>query len=195
MKKSFWKRCNRGFIVSMALLIVVLLYVTVTQLMLMGEKRDIRDICAAVDNQFVQHVQMSADDLAGLKNDATRKKFEAAVRDALKPYFVKDAAYLNEAVTSYVNTVMELPESDVYFTSIKDDDLDDSIRIDENTAAVSYTHNYTAQGVWPAYQSNGTVTEGQPQKGQADVYMSLSMKQEDGAWKIYRVSALSFYYY
>ena len=136
MKKSFWKRCNRGFVVSMALLIVVVLYVTVTQIMLMGQKRDIRDVCESVDALLAQHAQMSADQLAELKQEAPRKAFEEAVREKLKPFFVKDAAYLSEAVTSYVNTVVGLADNEMSFTSLKDDDKDDSIRIDEDTAAV-----------------------------------------------------------
>ena len=195
MKKSFWKRCNRGFVVSMALLIVVVLYVTVTQIMLMGQKRDIRDVCESVDALLAQHAQMSADQLAELKQEAPRKAFEEAVREKLKPFFVKDAAYLSEAVTSYVNTVVGLADNEMSFTSLKDDDKDDSIRIDEDTAAVSYTHEYEATGVWPVYQANGTVTEGQTQSGTAVTNFNFSMKLEDGAWKIYRVSQLAFYNY
>lgn len=195
MKKSFWKRCNRGFIVSMVLLIVVILYVTVTQLMLMGEKRDIRDVCAAVDSMLAQHAQMSAEELAELKQKSVQETFKATVREKLKPYFVKDSAYLDDAVTSYVNTIMEMNTNEIVITALTDDGTDDSIRIDDNTAAVEYSHEYDSAGVWPIYQNDGTVVEGKTQTGTAVCSFTFSMKQEGGDWKIYRASRIAFYSY
>ena len=39
-KRPFWKRTNRGFVVSMVLLAAVIVYVVVSQLMLIPDKND-----------------------------------------------------------------------------------------------------------------------------------------------------------
>lgn len=38
-KKSFWQRTNRGFWVSMVLLLAVVLYIAATQLMLIPQRK------------------------------------------------------------------------------------------------------------------------------------------------------------
>lgn len=43
-KKSVWKRMNRGFLVSMVLVAGVLIYVLVSQLMLIPEKQALREL-------------------------------------------------------------------------------------------------------------------------------------------------------
>ena len=47
-KKSWWRRCNRGFVVSMALLAAVIIYVLVTQLMLIPVQASLEEKADAV---------------------------------------------------------------------------------------------------------------------------------------------------
>ena len=47
-KKSVWKRMNRGFLVSMVLVAGVLIYVLVSQLMLIPEKQALRELADSV---------------------------------------------------------------------------------------------------------------------------------------------------
>ena len=43
-KKSFWRRTNRGFLVSMVLLAAVLLYVAITQIMLIPQRSTLQEL-------------------------------------------------------------------------------------------------------------------------------------------------------
>lgn len=192
-KKSFWKRCNRGFIVSMALLVAVALYVTATQLILSGQKKDIREVYDGVQALLTQELQMPAQDMQALLDEKSASSYTEDLRQKLEPYFVKDAAYLTEGAGSIVSALQTAAMDEVEITSIRSADPNFSIRIDEETATADGYVTYEAAGKWPSYEY-GLVMDSHEQTGSVYVNLSASFVLEDGAWKIYRISSVYFGY-
>lgn len=70
-KRSFWKRVNRGFLVSMVLLAGVLVYILVSLFMMMGAKKDIRSLADTVNDQVKAYLMLDEDTIRGYKDDPT----------------------------------------------------------------------------------------------------------------------------
>ena len=165
-KKSFWKRCNRGFIVSMALLVAVLGYVTVTQVMLAGQKKEIRAITDQVQTVLV--------DAAKVPNaDA-----QAMVADTTKAAAYRDAAAEDRTITS-----MKKDANPYEYT----------IRIDEDTAAVSESITYSVTGTWSDYDDDTDSVTLKERTGRLSIVWDASFVKEDGAWKLYRINGVSLF--
>ena len=62
-KKSFWQRTNRGFWVSMVLLLAVVLYIAATQLMLIPQRKEIQELSDAV-NKIWEETTLMTDEQA-----------------------------------------------------------------------------------------------------------------------------------
>lgn len=189
-KKSFWKRCNRGFIVSMALLIAVLGYVTGTQVMLSGQKKEIRAVADQVQTLLADAAKTSTEDAQTITTDKTK---EAAYRDttkkALAGLFVKDAAYLDESTARFVFIAKDAATNERTIRSLSKQGKPIAIiRIDEDTAAVSMTASYKATGTWYAYDDNSSTPLLQERKGTLDTEWVASFVKENGQWKLYRIS-------
>lgn len=65
-KKSFWRRTNRGFWVSMALLLIVVIYVVVSQLMLVAQRPDIRGLAEKVNTLWNSATLLTDEEAAAL---------------------------------------------------------------------------------------------------------------------------------
>lgn len=188
-KKSFWKRCNRGFIVSMALLVAVLGYVTVTQVMLAGQKKEIRAITDQVQTLLTDVAKLPYADAQAMAADATKT---AAYRDATKKklagLFVKDAAYLDEGTEHILSAADSVITDERTITSVESAKPMTTIRIDEDTAAVSVSKSCKVTGTWYGYEDNGGVPTLRERSGNMDTDWSASFVKENGAWKLYRIS-------
>lgn len=97
-KKSFWRRTNRGFWVSMVLLLAVVLYITVTQLMLIPQRGEIQKLSDAV-NKIWEETTLMTDEQATALNSSKEKQeaVKARIRQGLTPLFVEGSAYLDSA--------------------------------------------------------------------------------------------------
>lgn len=195
-KKSFWKRCNRGFIVSMALLVAVLGYVTVTQVMLAGQKKEIRAITDQVQTVLVDAAKVPNADAQAMVADTTKA---AAYRDAAKKklagLFVKDAAYLDAGAESVVDAIKDAAAEDRTITSMKKDanPYEYTIRIDEDTAAVSESITYSVTGTWSDYDDDTDSVTLKERTGRLSIVWDASFVKEDGAWNLYRINGVSLF--
>jgi len=194
-KKSLWKRGNRGFLVSMILLAGVLVYVTITQVMLAGEKKDIREIGEQVQKTITDMVQVplvEADEL----NDTTKAAaYTDGLKKALAPLFVKDSDYLSESAHLFLVNIQKSASEQIEVTALGSIQTQEStIRIDENTATLAMSVTYNAAGTWLTYSDIGVPIEGQ-QTGSLETDFSASLVLEDGMWKIYRISTVDSYVY
>ena len=85
---------NRGFLVSMELVAGVLIYVLVSQLMLIPEKQALRELADSV-RQISDAGQIQREEtLRQLADPAEQAKELERIRKELEPYFVKDSSYL-----------------------------------------------------------------------------------------------------
>ena len=88
-KRPFWKRTNRGFVVSMVLLAAVIVYVVVSQLMLIPDKNAIRALADRVDEAYMSAITLSDEQLAQLEKNKERF-FEKYAKMQLDNAFITD---------------------------------------------------------------------------------------------------------
>lgn len=195
-KRSFWQRGNRGFLLSMILLAAVLMYVTVTQILLAQEKAAVREITAQVETFVLDALQLPLDDMRALEQDSVKA---AAYKDSLKkllePLFVKDAAYLDESAERIMTILTYAATNEQAISSLEVSSDHSSVRIDDDVAGVSLSITYDTQGSWLVYdrESDAMVT----QSHTTELYLSghISFVRENDEWKIYRIGYLDYYYW
>ncbi|MDD4546933.1 MAG: hypothetical protein PHR24_06535, partial [Oscillospiraceae bacterium] len=69
-KKPFWQRVNRGFVVSMALLGIVFIYVVTTQVMLVFEKTEIDSLVNNVRELMESTTMLTDEQVDSLKSES-----------------------------------------------------------------------------------------------------------------------------
>ncbi len=80
----------------MVLLAAVIVYVVVSQLMLIPDKNAIRALADRVDEAYMSAITLSDEQLAALEDPAALSKKTDEVMKALDPYFVTDSPYKTE---------------------------------------------------------------------------------------------------
>ena len=95
-KRPFWKRVNRGLVVSLVLLAAVIVYVVISQLMLIPDKNAIRALADRVGETYMSAITLSDEQLAALEDPEALNQKADAVAGALEPYFVTDSPYKTE---------------------------------------------------------------------------------------------------
>ncbi len=191
-KKPFWKRVNRGFLVSLVLLAAVVVYVLATQLMLLPARQELRQL-ADDFNQTLQAYSVPSDDAWNqLKTDAGVKEAQAAAAQALKPLFVSDADYLNAAAEQVVGGLVD----EEYTPRITAQTLTDSklegCTISDDIATVNMQYTYQTDGRFYDYNTGSLADQtGRTQ----NLYITLICQKIGDDWKIYRVSSVSRSYY
>lgn len=107
-KKSFWQRTNRGFWVSMVLLLAVVLYIAATQLMLIPQRKEIQELSDAV-NKIWEETTLMTDEQAAALNTSKEKQdaVKARIRQGLSPLFVEGSSYLDSACDSLMALVQQ----------------------------------------------------------------------------------------
>ncbi len=187
-KKPFWRRVNRGFVVSMALLAVVAVYVLVTQLMLLPDKNAVRsladDVCALAENVSM----LSEEEIASLQDPAALEAKKAEIREQLKPLFVEGSDYLEEAA-EYFYSLLTMQTTGMQQVDTRGEVVrnDSSCQLEEDTASVSIDRQYKgSHGKFWDYKTEAA------EEGDADESLGVSIvfKKAGGTWKIYRIGNL-----
>ena len=192
-KKPFWRRVNRGFVVSMALLAIVAVYVLVTQAMLLPEKKAVEELAQSVCSLMLDNSMLSEEEIASLQSDGAREKKQQEIQDQLTPLFAADSAYADD-FPSGIEEILKLQEQGMRAIHTRGQLREDRMtcQIEQDTATVSIFQQYTeSQGEFWDYSLE------KAKEGTADEILDLSIvcKKIDGVWKIYRISQLSMYAY
>lgn len=194
-KKFVWKRVNRGFLVSMVLLAGVLVYVLVTQLMLIPEKQALRELADSVRRISDADQIWKDEDLTRLQGSEEEQKKELErLNKELEPLFIKDTSYLSSVAKSFLGDILGQAEGE-RLTALTFNDgsaKTESCTIQGDTAIIAMTYSHTVSGYFIDYNDvssgDGDIQLKKAENVQQSFYLSLTCKKEDGQWKIFRVS-------
>ncbi len=201
--KSFWKRTNRGFIVSMVLLAGVILYVLVTQLMLLSDKQALRALAGDVRSLYEETQVLSDEQITALETENAQKAERDRIKGKLEAYFDKESAYLDGAAQKLMDTYVYRAGGEERITGLSyqgDKKSRFNCSIDGDTATLDVTYEYVATGLFYDYSKGYVEINGEPQKPDLvegkqnqSFYLILTCKKIDGEWKIYRISDIGSY--
>lgn len=185
-RKPFWKRCNRGFVVFLALLAAVLVYVLVTQLMLVPERQNIQKLAEEYRGYMENTTQLSDDQIASLKDGQAMKNETDRLKEELTPLFDQNSNYVDAAVQFLsANEVLQVQDME-HVTSLSNAKVtDSSCTIDQDTATFKATYSYQASGSFYDYQTQSLTSK---QDISQQMKLAVTCRKTDGQWKIYRVS-------
>lgn len=194
-KKSVWKRMNRGFLVSMVLVAGVLIYVLVSQLMLIPEKQALRELADSV-RQISDAGQIQTEDtLQKLADPAEQAKELERIRKELEPYFVKDSSYLAVEAKALLDEILSQVDGErLTDLQLKEKETEvESCIIDGDTATIRMFYAFTVSGYFYDYNDIAARENGEMKLKKAedtDQYMRLYLtcKKENGEWKVFRFS-------
>lgn len=194
-KKSVWKRMNRGFLVSMVLVAGVLIYVLVSQLMLIPEKQALRELADSV-RQISDAGQIQTEDtLQKLADPAEQAKELERIRKELEPYFVKDSSYLAVEAKALLDEILSQMDGErLTDLQLKEKETEvESCIIDGDTATIRMFYAFTVSGYFYDYNDIAARENGEMKLKKAedtDQYMRLYLtcKKENGEWKVFRFS-------
>lgn len=185
-RKPFWKRCNRGFVVFLGLLAAVLVYVLVTQLMLIPERQDIQKLAEEYRGYMESTSQLSDDQIASLKDGQAMKNETDQLKEKLTPLFDKDSNYVDTAVQFLYGNITMQTQDIQHFTSLSDAKItDSSCTIDQDIATYAVTYSYTVSGSFYDYKTQDAVHK---EDVQQLLKLTVNCRKTDGQWKIYRIS-------
>lgn len=194
-KKSVWKRMNRGFLVSMVLAAGVLIYVLVSQLMLIPEKQALRELADSV-RQISDAGQIQTEEtLRKLADPAEQAKELERIRKELEPYFVKDSSYLAVEAKALLDEILSQMDGErLTDLQLKEKETEvESCIIDGDTATIRMFYAFTVSGYFYDYNDIAARENGEMKLKKAedtDQYMRLYLtcKKENGEWKVFRFS-------
>ncbi len=194
-KKSVWKRMNRGFLVSMVLVAGVLIYVLVSQLMLIPEKQALRELADSV-RQISDAGQIQTEEtLRKLADPAEQAKELERIRKELEPYFVKDSSYLAVEAKALLDEILSQMDGErLTDLRLKEKETEvESCIIDGDTATIRMFYAFTVSGYFYDYNDIAARENGEMKLKKAedtDQYMRLYLtcKKENGEWKVFRFS-------
>ena len=192
-KKSFWRRANRGFLVSMVLIVAVVLYVAITQFMLIPQRAEIQRLGDSLGKLW-ESTLLSDERLAELKASETKQKeMQDALREELSALFVPNSDYLDSATESLfayargeIEGYQRVVKRTYHKTSME------ACNILEDTATVRMNLYYAVDGSFLVYENDESVLKSMEGISQT-LYLNFVCKRVDGDWKIYRLSSLSEY--
>ncbi|NLN81068.1 MAG: hypothetical protein GX136_00750 [Clostridiales bacterium] len=185
-KKHFWKRTNRGFVVSMALLAIVLVYVIVGQLMLIPDHSAIQKLTDKYREMIEETSMLTESQITALKKSGALEAEGKRLKNELSEYFVKDSAYIDEAVSILLKNIQQQTNGYERITKrSKGRRTDKSNIIDQNIAKTEVTYLYKSSG---EYMDYSTEKMEQANDVKQELYIEMSCKKDGGEWKIYRVS-------
>ena len=194
-KKSVWKRMNRGFLVSMVLAAGVLIYVLVSQLMLIPEKQALRELADSV-RQISDAGQIQTEETLRKRADpAEQAKELERIRKELEPYFVKDSSYLAVEAKALLDEILSQMDGErLTDLQLKEKETEvESCIIDGDTATIRMFYAFTVSGYFYDYNDIAARENGEMKLKKAedtDQYMRLYLtcKKENGEWKVFRFS-------
>lgn len=186
MKKPFWKRVNRGFVVSMALLAAVLIYVLVTQLMLLPEKKAIRVLGEEMLSMMESSTKLTEEEIEALKDSGAFEKRSKELETQLESLLMKDAANPDAALQSLAGQMTFQVEGMQRIDSRTNPKRTrNRCVIEQDTATISLYYEYDVQGEFWDYATEEMVER----TGKQEISVDLVCKKADGEWKIFRVSS------
>lgn len=190
-KKPFWRRVNRGFVVSMALLAVVILYVLVTQLMLIPERKEIRTLTDSLLGLMEQSAKLTDDQIKTLETEGGTAQEKTRLLKELEPLFIKDSDYLADAAQMLLQ--QELDQTGEYAQRVSS--LNDRTRkrlrilVEQDVATAGGEYRYKTSG---SYTDYGTGEKKDVSDVGQSAYFTVSLKKTNDGWKIFRVSSVSW---
>ena len=194
-KKSVWKRMNRGFLVSMVLVAGVLIYVLVSQLMLIPEKQALRELADSVRRISDAGQIQTEETLRKLADPAEQAKELERIRKELEPYFVKDSSYLAVEAKALLDEILSQMDGErLTDLQLKEKETEvESCIIDGDTATIRMFYAFTVSGYFYDYNDIAARENGEMKLKKAedtDQYMRLYLtcKEENGEWKVFRFS-------
>lgn len=194
-KKSVWKRMNRGFLVSMVLAAGVLIYVLVSQLMLIPEKQALRELADSVRRISDAGQIQTEETLRKLADPAEQAKELERIRKELEPYFVKDSSYLAVEAKALLDEILSQMDGErLTDLQLKEKETEvESCIIDGDTATIRMFYAFTVSGYFYDYNDIAARENGEMKLKKAedtDQYMRLYLtcKKENGEWKVFRFS-------
>ena len=189
-KRPFWKRVNRGLVVSLVLLAAVIVYVVISQLMLIPDKNAIRALADRVGETYMSAITLSDEQLAALEDPEALNQKADAVAGALEPYFVTDSPYKTEEpiVTLRDNIQNQLLGVDRYEKQELQKTKYGFCRISDDVARLSVSYLYSVSG---SRYDAGTETTVDVTDERQMLEISVICQKIDGEWKLYRVIGLT----
>lgn len=193
-KKSFWRRTNRGFWVSMALLLIVVIYVVVSQLMLVAQRPDIRGLAEKVNTLWNSATLLTDEEAAALAESPEKQEaLKAQIKTGLQDLFCANSDYLDAGVD------LVYGEAEQQFNGAQrsrtrqaeNASRQEKWNIVEDTATLSLQFSYTSAGEYYNY-SAGSQENAMIEKENVEerLFLSLVLKKENGQWKIFRIGQL-----
>ncbi len=186
-KKPFWRRVNRGFVVSMALLAVVLVYVLINQLMLIPERKEIEKLT----NQFRQLMESTSvlndEQLSSFQNEEVMQAETDRLKKEVSALFDKDSGYVGNAVAYLTDNIRRQADNIERITKLENRELvDRTSLIDQDVATSTVRYSYFVNGQYsdPVSGENKKISDEKRQ-----LYLSLTFKKTNGSWKIFRISS------
>ena len=182
------KPVNRGFVTSMVLLGVVVIYVLVTQLMLIPQKAQLKDLTREVQAIFQAQSALTDEQLEALKSGEALAARQKEVENSLSPLFDPDSGYIAASASNLLSELNSQAQGDL---RIRDQQLarikKEKVDISQDTAKADMQYEYVVDGSFYSYMEDGLV---EVEDGRQTVTLSLTFKKVDGEWKIYRISSL-----
>lgn len=182
------KPVNRGFVVSLVLLALVAVYVLVTQLMLVPQKKQLKDLTVQIQEIFEQQSALTDQQLEALKSKEALAARQKEVETSLSPLFHPDSGYAASSaglLLSELNSQVqgELRIRDQRLSKMKKAKYD----ISEDTAKATLEYEYSVDGEFYSYEKDDLV---EVKDGSQTVTLTLTFKRMDGEWKVYRIGSL-----
>lgn len=185
-QKPFWRRVNRGFLVSMVLLTAVLIYVLVTQLMLIPQRRQLADLANRAGDAIMSVENLSA---PGTPDEQRKAVYLEGLMGDLKPLFSEDSEYVSAAAQQAVQSLYDRLGTDQRITSQQRSvNKITGYTIDEDVATVTLENTYALSG--QLYIARDDTIENVDNAIQR-LNLRLIMKKVGEEWRIYRISSLS----
>ena len=182
------KPVNRGFVTSMVLLGVVVIYVLVTQLMLIPQKAQLKDLTREVQAIFQAQSALTDEQLEALKSGEALAARQKEVENSLSPLFDPDSGYIAASASNLLSELNSQAQGDL---RIRDQQLarikKEKVDISQDTAKADVQYEYVVDGSFYSYMEDGLV---EVEDGRQTVTLSLTFTKVDGEWKIYRISSL-----
>ena len=180
-----WKRGNRGFIVSMVLLVGVVAYVVITWLALLPEEASMRKVAQELRAIVVSATQLPEDQIAALKDPAAMVKEREKQHKTLSALFVKDSAYFEETLEMLMgNLELQIHDMSLVTARTEDQRVQESIHIEQDTATITQAYVYNTTGRFWDYASETLAPSSEIRQ---TLNINIVCKKVDGEWKLYRV--------
>lgn len=189
-KRPFWRRVNRGAVLSLALLGLAVLYVLATQLMLLPAKQELRTLGESVHDLALPYLAPSDSELERLSDLEEAERAKEALEEKLDSLFVKDAQYLEQSAADILEMATRQLDMGMRLRSLQLDSVAvKNCTISEDTGHVQLAYRYRVRGQFYDYHTNGLTEESEEEM---TLFITLACKQTDNDWRIHRVAHIAW---